>query len=445
MHNNVSKGNLLLESLLISKVVEELRKLFQDMINSSKASVAPEPELARLTLVSSSKEEHIRRQSMLSPTRPSLGEIQGEPVYGPLGPPVEGVQNDSEMSVDAGDVVEEKSTNDEHNRHSDNSSDVTLVDGPLAPDQDIMILDENEKSTQQKVFEDKENIPPREANFQDSSPEVELVPLGESSPSRINEQPIPFSSGDEAGEEMPDSRSDDQGSPHTVLGTSEDKMTSVSAAPPNRPPPYPPRPKSINTSAVQEAEYGAQQDVTEVIANVLFQLQCAIKADAVDESGEQIDQVKNLFFGKQKSYTRNKAGVIRTKEEYMSDIKVDVASGSRDIYAALDGAYDVQDVEVGGDVEPQYTSISRLPPVLQVHVQRVQFDPVKKSSFKSNNHLELKETIYMDRYMESDNPDLLERRQQCWQWKKQLLHLKKRSDQLSTTDVSLHHTLQEYC
>ena len=445
MHNNVSKGKLLLESLLISKVVEELRKLFQDMINSSKASVAPEPELARLTLVSSSKEEHIRRQSMLSPTRPSLGEIQGQPVYGPLGPPVEGVQNDSEMSVDAGDVVEEKSTNDEHNRDSDNSSDVTLVDGPLAPDQDIMMLDENEKSTQQKVFEDKENIPPQEAMFQDASPEVELVPLGESSPSRINEQPILSSSSDEAGKEMPDSRSDDQGSPQTVLGTSEDKMTSVSAAPPNRPPPYPPRPKSINTSAVQEAEYGAQQDVTEVIANVLFQLQCAIKADSVDESGEQIDQVKNLFFGKQKSYTRNKAGVIRTKEEYMSDIKVDVASGSRDIYAALDGAYDVQDVEVGGDVEPQYTSISRLPPVLQVHVQRVQFDPVKKSSFKSNNHLELKETIYMDRYMESDNPDLLERRQQCWQWKKQLLHLKKRSDQLTTTDVSPHYTLQEYC
>ena len=445
MHNNVSKGKVLLESLLIFKVVEELRKLFQDMINSSKASVAPEPELARLTLVSSSKEEHIRRQSMLSPTRPSLGEIQGQPVYGPLGPPVEGVQNDSEMSADAGDVVEEKPTNDEHNRDSDNSSDVTLVDGPLATDQDIMMLDENEKSTQQKVFEDIENIPPEEAMFQDSSPEVELVPLGESSPSRINEQPVPSSSSDEAGKEVPDSRSDDQGSPQTVLGTSEDKMTSVSAAPPNRPPPYPPRPKSINTSAVQEAEYGAQQDVTEVIANVLFQLQCAIKADAVDESGEQIDQVKNLFFGKQKSYTRNKAGVIRTKEEYMSDIKVDVASGSRDIYAALDGAYDVQDVEVGGDVEPQYTSISRLPPVLQVHVQRVQFDPIKKSSFKSNNHLELKETIYMDRYMESDNPDLLERRQECWQWKKQLLHLKKRSDQLTSTDVSLHQALQEYC
>lgn len=424
--------------MLTSEVVEELRKLFQNMINSSRASVAPEPELARLTLVSSSKEEHIRRQSILSPTRPSLGEIQGEPVYGPPGPPAEGMQNDSEMLDDVAEVVEGKVANDEHNRDSDDSSDVTLVDGPLAPDNDVMILDDDEKSMQQKAFEDKENLPPQKTTFREYSPSVDLIPLGESSPSRINEQPSSSSPGDEAGKEIPDSRSDDQDSPQTVLGTSEDRMTSVATAPPNRPPPYPPRPKSINTSAVQEAEYGAQQDVTEVIANVLFQLQCAIKADAFDESGEQIDQVKELFFGKQKSYTRNKAGAIRTKEEYMSDIKVDVASGSRDIYAALDGAYDVQDVEVGGDVEPQYTSISRLPPVLQIHVQRVQFDPVKKSSFKSNNHLELKETIYMDRYMESDNPDLLERRQQCWQWKKQLLNLEKRKDQLTTTEVSLH-------
>ena len=43
----------------------------------------------------------------------------------------------------------------------------------------------------------------------------------------------------------------------------------------------------------------------------------------------------------------------------------------------------VQDIEAGGNVEPQHTSISRLRPVLQVHVQRVQFDPVKKSSFRT--------------------------------------------------------------
>ena len=417
-------------------VVDQLKKLFEDMIASSKASVTPEPELARLTLVSSSKEEHIRRQSMLSPTRPSLGQINGSPVFGPLGPP--GLpQKDTEMSDDASlEATDSNAVNNDHN--GDDASDVTLVEGPPAIDDDVMILDDDgdEKGLQQKLFENKENMPPTKESVRETSPEIHLRPLGESSPSRVNEQQgsVNLSKGVES--QPINFKNEISRSSETVQGDLGDEKTSIPAPPPNRPPPIPPRPKPIETNAVQEAEYGAQQDVTEVIANVLFQLQCAIKAESVDESGEQIDQVKRLFFGKQKSYTTNRQGRIRTKEEYMSDIKVDVATGSRDIYAALDGAYDVQDVEVGGDLEPQYTSISQLPPILQVHVQRVQFDMEKKSVFKSNHHLELKETIYLDRYMDSSDADLMQRRRECWELKKQLANLEIRRAELATSDVS---------
>ena len=420
------------ERRLTCTVVDQLRKLFEDMIASSKVSVTPEPELARLTLVSSSKEEHIRRQSMLSPTRPSLGQINGSPVFGPLGPPSL-TQKDTDMSDDAPlEATDSNAVNDGHN--GDNASDVTLVDGAPAMDDDVMILDDDndddEKGLQQKLFEDKENMPPAKKPVRESSPETHLRPLDESSSSRVNEQ---------QGSVNPSRRTENESSDFNdeQADPKEDK-TSTSAAPPSRPPPVPPRPKPkpIETNAVQEAEYGAQQDVTEVIANVLFQLQCAIKAESADESGEQIDEVKRLFFGKQKSYTTDRQGRMRTKEEYMSDIKVDVATGSRDIYAALDGAYDVQDVEVGGDLEPQYTSISQLPPILQVHVQRVQFDMEKKSVFKSNHHLELKETIYMDRYMDSPDADLLQRRRECWEWKKQLANVESRRAELATSDVS---------
>ena len=417
-------------------VVDQLKKLFEDMIASSKASVTPEPELARLTLVSSSKEEHIRRQSMLSPTRPSLGQINGSPVFGPLGPP-DLPQKDTEMSDDASlEATDSNAVNNDHN--GDDASDVTLVEGPPAIDDDVMILDDDgdEKGLQQKLFENKENMPPTKESVRETSPEIHLRPLGESSPSRVNEQQgsVNHSKGVES--QPINFKNEISRSSETVQGDLGDEKTSIPAPPPNRPPPIPPRPKPIETNAVQEAEYGAQQDVTEVIANVLFQLQCAIKAESVDESGEQIDQVKRLFFGKQKSYTTNRQGRIRTKEEYMSDIKVDVATGSRDIYAALDGAYDVQDVEVGGDLEPQYTSISQLPPILQVHVQRVQFDMEKKSVFKSNHHLELKETIYLDRYMDSSDADLMQRRRECWELKKQLANLEIRRAELATSDVS---------
>ena len=425
--------------LLTRPVIDELSKLFQNMITSGKASVTPEPELARLTLVSSSKEEHIRRQSMLNSTRPSLGEINGVPVLGPMGPPPPQAAQDIDMPDSLADKASETKADDDSG--GDNSSDVTLVDDAVAEDDDVMVLDDEEKCVQEKMLEDKENLPPSKAPSGRET-DINLQPLKESSPSRINEQQHPSSPVKDAQRESIDLTVETPGSARIVdddisnVGP-DTKSISAAAAPPKRPPPFPPRPKPTGSNAVQEAEYGAQQDVTEVIANVLFQLQCAIKAESVDESGEQVDQVKALFFGKQKSYTTNREGTVRTKEEYMSDIKVDVATGSRDIYAALDGAYDVQDVEVGGGLEPQYTSISQLPPVLQVLVQRVQFDPEKKSVFKSNNHLELKETIYMDRYMDSLDADLMQRRQECWQWKKQVLGLEKRRAQLVASDVSL--------
>ena len=434
VRSNVSSIVYCIERPLTCTVVDQLRKLFGDMTASSKASVTPEPELARLTLVSSSKEEHIRRQSMLSPTRPSLGQINGSPVFGPLGPPSL-PQKDVEMSDDAPlEAADSNGVNNDHN--GDDASDVTLVDGPAAMDDDVMLLDDDEKGLQQKLLEDKENMPPTKDLVPETSPETHLRPLGESSPSRVNEQQgsVNHSTGMES--ESAETYNGHKSPSETGQGDSGEERISIPAPPPNRPPPVPPRPKPIETTAVQEAEYGAQQDVTEVIANVLFQLQCAIKAESIDESGEQIDQVKRLFFGKQKSYTTNRQGTIRTKEEYMSDIKVDVATGSRDIYAALDGAYDVQDVEIGGDLEPQYTSISQLPPILQVHVQRVQFDLEKKSVFKSNHHLELKETIYMDRYMDSSDTDLVQRRRECWAWKKQLVHLQSRRAALASSDVS---------
>lgn len=81
-------------------------------------------------------------------------------------------------------------------------------------------------------------------------------------------------------------------------------------------------------------------------------------------------------------------------------------------------------------VAEQYGAICKLPPVLQVQVQRVQFDPVKKSSFKSTHHLDLKETIYLDRYMDTQQPEIVNRKQQSWEWKKSLRKLEARRAEL---------------
>ena len=422
------------------------------MITSSKASVTPEPELARLTLLSSDKAEIFRRQSILSPTRPSLGQINGQAVLGPLGPPSpEAVSGKETGNGNQLEGTESTAAAREQHLESDSSSENTLVDGNGALDNDAMLLDDKEHQVQEETLEESENPPPDRNIAGDGSPDIEMIPVGQKSSLHVNGHDNCLDPPQSIGENAPDSDHNIQSSPTTIRESDYDlpdlprhsinELNYLRATtPPKRSPPLPPRPTqqiSTTSNALMEAEVGAQQDVTEVIANFLFQLQCAIKPESIDESGEQIDRVKGLFFGKQKSYTTDVKGVTRTKEEYMSDIKVDVATGPRDIYAALDGAYDVQDVEVGGGVEPQYTSISVLPPVLQVHVQRSLYDREKKAAYKSTNHLNLKETIFMDRYMDSNDPELLERRRQCWQWKKELQILEKRRDRLATMEVSL--------
>jgi ubiquitin carboxyl-terminal hydrolase 25/28 len=406
-------------SSLTSAVVYELQKLFQSMITADRADVTPEPELARLTLISSTTEEHIRRQSILSGHRPSLGEIAGRPVLGPLLPSTDMLAGpDHDIRSSKPEATKKKGTPGVTD--ADGASEVTLVEGPINEDSDLIMLDTEGNEQKHQIVEDKENLPPSESLVtMPVVPENPAQLLGEACPSRNYAQQEILSSQEEK------------------VHSLDDIPAPINGQPPNRPPPFPPRPKpeESKNSILEEVEIGAQQDVTEVIQNVLFQLQCAIQAEAIDETGEQLDLIKTLFFGKQKSYTTNREGLIRTKEEYISDIKVDVASGPRDIYAALDAAYDVQEVEVGGELEPQYTTISQLPPVLQIHVQRAQFDQERKLSFKSNHHLELKETLYMDRYMDSADADLLERRRQCWDWKKRVAVLEARRSKLSKTDV----------
>ncbi|KAI9038196.1 ubiquitin-specific protease UBP2 [Aspergillus affinis] len=377
------------------KFLRELRTLFSDMIHSPTSFVIPGQELARLTLISPSNEAAIRRRSTISAIRPvGLGEINGAPVLGPLGPPqptTEGeIQNPAALDAEKPQRTTTSDVDSDATLVSDGNKNATSAssdDATIAPNDDHTI----------GPSDDKENELPQPADS------VMTDVQGKSTPE------APQASG-------PDN-----------------KPSEEQAAPSNKPPPVPPRPAPQGDSQKQqildEVEIGAQQDVTEVINNVLFQSQCAIEPNSIAPDGEQIDRIKDLFYGQARSYILSNEGV-RSKEERWCDIKIDVATGSRDIYAAIDGAFDIQKVNVGDSVAEQYSAISRLPPVLQVQVQRVQFDPVKKRSFKSTHHLELKETIYLDRYMDTQQPEILDRRRQCWEWKDNIRKLEARRDEL---------------
>ncbi|EEH48859.2 ubiquitin-specific protease UBP2 [Paracoccidioides brasiliensis Pb18] len=359
------------------KFLQELQSLFKKMISSPTSSVTPEQELARLTLISSSNEAAIRRKSIITHGRPSLSEINGLPVIGPLGPP------SATTDLPSGGTMADPSSRGQEPNDAD--SDVTLVSLSGQPD--------NEESR----ADNKENV---SRGSQDIMVEMK---------------------------EVNDSK-------NTDVPTGDSSRTFGPIAPPSRaPPPVPPRPVVPQVDPQQqlrdEVELWAQQDVTEVINNVLFQTQCAVKPIRFDKDGEQLDVVTDLFYGKTVTYLTTENGV-RSKEESWSDIKVDVATGSKHIYSAIDGAFDMQKVEVDGAEVEQYGTISRVPPVLQIQVQRVQFDQVKKTSFKSTHHLELKEMIFLDRYMDSNKHHIDDRRRECWRWKEELRKLRARKDEL---------------
>ncbi|KAI9738361.1 MAG: ubiquitin-specific protease ubp2 [Cirrosporium novae-zelandiae] len=401
--------------------VNQLAKLFRDMIQSPR-NFMPEKELARLTLVTSNAVETLRRRSTITKPSSSIGQINGMPVMGPLGPPPaydEAIANTAAPAIDQldqnGDVTQPQ--------RGDASSEATLV----SPE-DPMVIDSIE--SQQNIFENKENLAPNAADVPIPPTPEYTPPFTETSPSRMNEQPHG---------ENPDKTTDEVNDLNINEGTAKSPKKAI-------PPPVPPRPKPKDDEEQRKEEeqrieeeirIGAQQDVTEVIANVLFQLECAMKPVDIDENGEQLDEIKHLFYGKTETHTLENDNK-RSKVEFFTDIKVSMASGPQDIYSALDGSFDRQVVDLTpGKTAIQYSCIKTIPPVLQILVHRAQFDANKGEAYKSHHYLELQERIFLDRYMQLEEPELILRREDCWRWKDELRKLESRKVELMQSEADV--------
>ena len=296
----------------------------------------------------------------------------------------------------------------------DNSSEATLVSTPSI--EDSIMVDAAVKDQQQQILEDKENLAPTKSEGDSArppSPEKQPRPLSEASLSRLNAQ---------AGADLAAT-----GASPLNLGQNEKPLNVTEQ--PSRPPPVPPRPLPQTATPMLE-EYARQQDVTEVISHSLFQLSCAIKPTGIDKNGEQLDQIQDLFYGKTKSHVIPE-DPSHSIEEKFSSIIARLSSKPHDVYAALDGTFDVEEMEGGSR---RYLSISKVPPIFQVHFDRVGYDKTTQTYRKVNHHVDLKETIYLDRYLEADvESSLMDRRRQTWAWKKELAKVDARRQELNAT------------
>lgn len=170
----------------------------------------------------------------------------------------------------------------------------------------------------------------------------------------------------------------------------------------------------ISSDQLENAlEMGRQQDVTECIGNVLFQLESASDPISLGDDHEQNDLVKQLFYGniKQNIIPLKNETQVRTKYERFLSLLVNIGDHPKDIYDALDLYFrdEYLKMEEYGDVK-RAVAVTDFPTILQIQIQRVYYDRERLMPFKSVAPLPFNETIYMDRYSDTDNSVLINRK-----------------------------------
>jgi ubiquitin carboxyl-terminal hydrolase 25/28 len=174
--------------------------------------------------------------------------------------------------------------------------------------------------------------------------------------------------------------------------------------------------------------FGEQQDVTECLESILGMFQTAF-------TGDSRNIIQSLFFGKiRQTLSYSKEGKLErsTKDEEFNSLIVDVFD---DIYVCLDTYFSQGQVEVENTIGDRYLSILELPQCLLVHINRVKFDQTTLNAYKSNEFTQFYESIYVDRYMDSNFDSCFERRAKMIELRAELANKQNLLDELGKKSV----------
>lgn len=175
----------------------------------------------------------------------------------------------------------------------------------------------------------------------------------------------------------------------------------------NAPPPLPPRTPSTSI-AETNMMFGRQNDVSEAMDNVLFQIESALDDSKIPKTvqpptlaGQPCSFVQSLFYGTtlQSLEFETEGEGKRVKEETFGYQLVDVAKDGKDLYDGLDAAFTPSIVDIEGKKAKRQDILTQLPPILQIQLQRVQFDRATARIYKSNAYMPFPQTLRMGRYL----------------------------------------------
>nr|GAT59850.1 predicted protein [Mycena chlorophos] len=194
---------------------------------------------------------------------------------------------------------------------------------------------------------------------------------------------------------------------NSPVGTAE-AGSSKAAAKKAAAPPLPAR-KAAEASG-SEMMFGKQHDVSECMDNCMFQIETALlKFDAIGgtDDDNKTSVVKRLLYGKIRqrlaSDDLQSRSSVHEKEDLFSHLPVNVNDDGVDIYDGLSAYFD-DVVEFEGKKARMEVTLVDLPPLLQIQLQRVQFNRETLQPYKSQAYVKFGETIYMDRFLDSADP-----------------------------------------
>ncbi|KAI0095055.1 hypothetical protein BDY19DRAFT_916041 [Irpex rosettiformis] len=179
-------------------------------------------------------------------------------------------------------------------------------------------------------------------------------------------------------------------------------------------PPLPPRKRAAADSIMM---FGRQHDVSECMDNCMFQIETALLDLQNQEVGgaatDKTSIIKRLFYGKKRQrlthfgledVVRQRTYSTHEKEDLFSHLHLNVADEGFDLYDGL-GRYFDDVVELEGTKKRMDVTIVDLPPLLQIQLQRVQFDRDTQQAYKSQAYVKFGETLCMDRFLDSADPE----------------------------------------
>ncbi|KZO91240.1 cysteine proteinase [Calocera viscosa TUFC12733] len=194
----------------------------------------------------------------------------------------------------------------------------------------------------------------------------------------------------------------------TEEGPAKEQPNGVVEAPrppeaPKRPPPLPPRAstKRVEVQSDSFMMFGRQHDVSECMDNCMFQIEAALKPD---EDVAEGSLVKRLFYGKlRQRVTSGDSSSVHMRDDPFAHIHINVGDEGFDLYDGL-GGYFEDEVEYEGRKSRMDVTLVELPQLLQVQLQRVQFNRETFQAYKSNAYVKFGESLYLDRFLETADP-----------------------------------------